>query len=150
MKKEKTTVTDLLIPIKIELPNNEFIIVKNNLELLESFGFNIEEFGSNTFIVRSHPTWLLEGFEEEQIRKIFEIVSVKEDFTREKFIDRTAMTLACRMSIKAHDYISEEDMTYLLDTLIACENPFTCPHGRPTIITYSKYELERLFKRSMN
>ncbi|MBQ3469225.1 MAG: DNA mismatch repair endonuclease MutL [Bacilli bacterium] len=150
MKKEKTTVTDLLIPIKIELPNNEFIIVKNNLELLESFGFNIEEFGSNTFIVRSHPTWLLEGFEEEQIHKIFEIVSVKEDFTREKFIDRTAMTLACRMSIKAHDYISEEDMTYLLDTLIACENPFTCPHGRPTIITYSKYELERLFKRSMN
>ena len=150
MSADSYTVTDMLVPINITLPSHEFIIVKNNLELLSSFGFNIEEFGHNTFIVRAHPTWLLEGYEEESIKKIFEIVSVKEDFSKEKFIEKTAITLACRMSIKAHDYISIDDMNYLLEKLISCENPFTCPHGRPTIITYTKYELERLFKRSMN
>ena len=69
---------------------------------------------------------------------------------KEKFIEKTATTLACRLSIKANDYISLDEAAYLLDTIRTCENPFTCPHGRPTIITYSNYELERLFKRVMN
>ena len=59
-----------------------------------------------------------------------------------------AATQACRMSIKANDYISEEDQIYLLEELRKCDNPFTCPHGRPTIITYSKYDLESMFERS--
>ena len=70
--------------------------------------------------------------------------------SKEKFIEKTATTLACRLSIKANDYISLDEAAYLLDTIRTCENPFTCPHGRPTIITYSNYELERLFKRVMN
>ena len=59
-----------------------------------------------------------------------------------------AATIGCRMSIKANDYLSYEDQVWLLDNLRYCENPFTCPHGRPTIITYTKYELEKLFKRA--
>ena len=61
-----------------------------------------------------------------------------------------AATMACRMSIKANDYISYDDQVFLLDTLRKCDNPFTCPHGRPTIITYTKYDLEKLFKRSLD
>ena len=66
------------------------------------------------------------------------------------FVWRISATQACRMSIKANDYINREDQEYLLDTLRCCNNPFTCPHGRPTIITYTKYDLEKLFKRSLD
>ena len=69
---------------------------------------------------------------------------------KEKFIEKTAITLACRMSIKANDYINLDDMKYLLTTLRKCQNPFTCPHGRPTIISYSIYDLEKLFKRAID
>ncbi len=149
MSEKTNTVIDPLIPIKIELPANEMIMVREHLDLLEEIGIKTEEFGSNTFIVRSHPTWFIEGYEKESLRKIFELVATKEEFSKEKFIEKTAITLACRMSIKANDYISIEDMEYLLDRLRECNNPFTCPHGRPTIITYTIYDLEKLFKRAM-
>lgn len=148
--KEKQVQVDLLVPIKIELPTNEFLIVKNNFSILEQYGFKAEEFGHNTIIIRSHPSWIMEGCEEECVRKVVDIVSVKEAFDFDQFVFKMAATMACRMSIKANDYISYEDQLYLLDTLRKCENPFTCPHGRPTIITYTKYDLEKLFKRSID
>ena len=148
--KEKNQVLDLLIPVKIELPTNEFIIVKENFNLLNTLGFKAEEFGINTIIIRSHPFWIKEDIAEECIRKVVELVSVKESFDFDKFVWRMAATMACRMSIKAHDFINYEDQEYLLDELSYCENPFTCPHGRPTIITYTKYDLEKLFKRVMD
>ena len=88
--------------------------------------------------------------EKDSIEKIISILLEKGTFSKEKFIEKTATTLACRLSIKANDYISLEEADYLLETIRTCENPFTCPHGRPTIITYSNYELEKMFKRVMN
>ena len=58
--------------------------------------------------------------------------------------------MACKISIKANDYLDLDTAKILLDNLRRTDNPFTCPHGRPTIITYSNYDLERLFKRAMN
>jgi DNA mismatch repair protein MutL len=150
MSAPTSEVTDLLIPIKIELPTNEYLIVKEHLDLLHEFGIGIEEFGPNTFLIRSHPIWLKEGLEEASLRKIVELVSVREAFSKEKFIERTAISLSCHMAIKANDYTSHEDQKYLLEHLRMCRNPFTCPHGRPTIITYTKYDLEKLFKRAMD
>lgn len=150
MSAPTSEVTDLLIPIKIELPTNEYLIVKEHLDLLHEFGIGIEEFGPNTFLIRSHPIWLKEGLEEASLRKIIELVSVRETFSKEKFIERTAISLSCHMAIKANDYTSPEDQKYLLEHLRMCHNPFTCPHGRPTIITYTKYDLEKLFKRAMD
>lgn len=144
------SVEELLVPISIELPANEFLIVHQHLDLLEQLHFKVEEFGGNCFLIRNHPTWLPKGKEKEAIQKIVDIISSTQDFNYEKFVDHTAATMACKMSIKANNHISLEDMEYLLDTLRKCENPFTCPHGRPTIITYTKYELEKLFKRAMN
>lgn len=141
---------DLLIPIKIELPNSDYIILKEHFSLLEELNFIIEEFGINTILIRSHPFWLPTNNLEEAIRKIIEIIISKESFDSYKFTEKVAITLACKMSIKANDHITLEQMEYLLDTLRETENPFTCPHGRPTIISYSKYELEKLFKRAMN
>ena len=148
--KEKKQPVDLLIPIKIELTSNEFLIIKNHLDMLKECAFAIEEFGDNTIIVRSHPNWIPENIAEECIRKVIDIVVSKEKFDFDQFVWRMAATIACRMSIKANDYISYEDQVWLLDNLRYCDNPFTCPHGRPTIITYTRYELEKLFKRAQD
>jgi DNA mismatch repair protein MutL len=148
--KEKVVIVDLLIPIKIELSASEVLIVKENFSLLEEYGFKTEEFGINTIIVRSHPSWIMDEVAEECIRKVIDIIITRESFDFDLFVWRMAATMACRMSIKANDYISYDDQMFLLDTLRKCDNPFTCPHGRPTIITYTKYELEKLFKRSLD
>ena len=143
-------VMDLLVPIKIELSNSEYLILKENFDVLEKLNFSIEEFGVNTILVRSHPTWLSEFRTKEAIEKIIGIIVEHESFYYSKFIDRVAATMACKMSIKGNSHITLEDMELVLEHLRKTKNPFTCPHGRPTIISYSKYELERLFKRVMN
>ena len=148
--KENVVIVDLLIPIKIELTTPEFLIIKENFELIKSYGFEIEEFGLNTVIIRSHPNWIYEDIAEDCIRKIIDIFAENKKFDFDQFVWRMASTMACRMSIKANDYISYEDQVYLLNELRKCENPFTCPHGRPTIITYTKQDLEKLFKRSLD
>lgn len=148
--KEKIVEVDLLVPVKIELSAPEFLVVKEHFGTLKQHGFVAEEFGINTIIVRSHPSWILEDIAEDCIRKVIDIIAVKEEFDFDQFVWRMAATMACRMSVKANDYISYEDQVWLLNELRKCENPFTCPHGRPTIITYTKYDLEKLFKRSLD
>ena len=148
--KDDYKVIDLLVPLKLEYSADEAIKIKEHLDILKSIGIGIEEFGDNTFIVRYHPTWFFEGYEKEAIEKIIAITLDKHEFDKEKFIYKTAATMACKMSIKANDYLTLDDMKVLLDNLRCCDNPFTCPHGRPTIITYSNYDLEKLFKRAMN
>ena len=148
--KDDYKIIDLLVPLKFEYSKDEFIKIKEHLDILKNIGISLEEFGDNTFIVRSHPTWFFEGYEREAIEKIIAITLEKGEFEKEKFIYKTASTMACKMSIKANDYLNLETAKILLDNLRKCDNPFTCPHGRPTIITYSNYDLERLFKRAMN
>lgn len=150
LSKENKDTTDLLVPIKLEYPKDEFLKIKEYLDVLKSIGVYLEEFGDHTFLVRRHPTFIYKGREKDSIEKIISILLEKGTFSKEKFIEKTATTLACRLSIKANDYISLEEADYLLETIRTCENPFTCPHGRPTIITYSNYELEKMFKRVMN
>jgi len=139
----------MLLPETIEFTNNEYIILKENFEFLNNMGFIIEEFGINSIVIKSHPIWLTKGFEIEQIKRIIELVINKEkDFDLAKFNDHLSATLACKASIKANTDISLDEMEYLINDLRKCSNPFNCPHGRPTIIYYSKYDLEKLFKRS--
>ena len=140
---------DVLIPYKIELPSNEYLVLEKNFAILDRLGFKYEEFGTNTIIIRTHPTWLPKYAPLEAIRKIIDIIVTNEDFDEDKFNEKVSITLACKMSIKAGDAISLEDMTYLINELRKTKNPFTCPHGRPTIIAYTKYDLEKLFKRAM-
>ncbi len=148
--KNNVIVIDLLVPIKVELAMHEYLIVKNNFAILEEYGFICEEFGINTILIRSHPNWIMSDIAEECIRKVIDIIATKEAFDFDLFVWRMASTMACRMSVKANDYISYDDQLWLLNELRKCENPFTCPHGRPTIITYTKYDLEKLFKRSID
>ncbi len=151
LKNEKVSTTKLLIPITIELSSSEFNKIQENMNLLTKMGFTLEEFGINTYLVKEHPTWLKVGYEEEQIRKIIDLVIAKEaDFDYIKFNEHIAITLACKMSIKANMHISYEAMEELLQELVNTSNPYNCPHGRPTIIHFTKYDLEKMFKRVMN
>mgnify|MGYP002763140565 FL=1 len=143
--------TNLLLPITIELSGSEFLTVQKEIPHLNELGFDIAPFGMNTIIIKAHPTWLRAGYEEESIRKIIDlIVSGVTSIDPVKFNESVAITLACKMSIKANMRISHEAQEELLDELCACDNPYNCPHGRPTIIKFSIYDLERMFKRSMN
>lgn len=147
--KDTNTSVDLLVPIKIELSNNEYLSLKESINVLDEMGFIYEDFGFNTLIIRSHPSWIKKEYTNETIRKIIEVIIEHKDFNKEKFNERIAITLACKMSIKANEHISHEEMNVLLERLRNTNNPFTCPHGRPTVITYTIYELEKMFKRVM-
>ena len=151
LKEEKTTTVAPLFPITIELNSSDFLTIKEHMELLNSLGFLIEEFGLNTFIIKEHPTWLKEGYEEESIHKIFDtIISIGDRFDRVKLNEHIAITLACKMSIKANTRISTEAQEEILRELVNTDNPYNCPHGRPTIIKFTIYDLEKMFKRAMN
>ncbi|MDD5605634.1 MAG: DNA mismatch repair endonuclease MutL [Dehalococcoidales bacterium] len=146
----KPLTTKMLIPFTLELPNNEYLILNENLDILTKMGFNIQEMGINTITVKEHPLWLPINNVEEATRRIIEIILEKEkNFSIEKFNEKVATNLSCKMSIKANTNISTMEMEQLINDLRACINPYNCPHGRPTIIEYSIYELEKLFKRSI-
>ena len=141
---------DMLFPINIEYPANEFIIIKENIEFIKNLGIEIEEFGATSFVIRSHPTWFKEGYEEEFVRNILEkIITMEKNFNVERFNDSVSATMACKASIKGNEAVSIEEMEALINDLSKTDNPYTCPHGRPTIIHYPIYELEKLFKRAM-
>ena len=151
LKEKKVVKIGMLIPITIEFTSSEFNIIKGKLDMLESIGIDAEEFGINTLIIKTHPSYLKEGYEEESVRKIIDIIlNTDKDFDRVKFEEKIAITLACKMSIKANHHISMEEITYILDELVKCDNPYNCPHGRPTIIKFSIYDLEKMFKRVMD
>lgn len=139
-----------IIPIVVELPMNEYLIIKENMDILDKLNIEIEEFGTSSFRVISHPTWFISGKEEDIVKQIIELILVKEkDFSIEKFNDNLAKMVSCKMSIKANTYIDKPSMESLINDLRKCKNPYNCPHGRPSIIHFSIYELEKMFKRSI-
>ena len=151
LKEEKTSTIAPLFPINVELNSSDFLTIKENINVLTDMGFVIEEFGFNTFTIKEHPTWLKAGYEEESIRKIIDsIISIGSRFDRVKFNEHIAITLACKMSIKANTRISQEAQEEILRELVNTDNPYNCPHGRPTIIKFTIYDLEKMFKRAMN
>lgn len=139
-----------LIPINIELPLNEAMIIEKNMDILASLNIKVERFGNSSFRVIEHPLWFTKGYETETIKAIFDNILEKEkNFDLGKFRDNLAKMVSCKMSIKANTDISFADMESLISDLRQCHNPFNCPHGRPTIINFTKYELEKMFKRSI-
>ena len=150
LKEQDIHITNLLIPYTIELNPSDYIKFNERKNILTVMGFGIEEFGINTLVFKSHPSWLLPGFEFESINKLVDLVINDYNIDRIKFYDSVSKTLACKMSVKGNTRITQDAMQTIIDDLVLCDNPYNCPHGRPTIITFTKYELERMFKRVMN
>lgn len=139
-----------LVPIIIELPTNEYFIIKKNIDIIRNMNIEIEEFGTNSYRITSHPTWFPRHNPDKVMRNIIDqIIKEEHNFNLAKFNDHLAATMACKASVKGNTRITIEDMESLINQLRNCENPFNCPHGRPTIIEFTIYELEKMFKRSL-
>lgn len=137
----------ILTPIIIEVP----LAVKENeydwLDSLTEMGFTIEDFGQNSYVIREIPTFMDLSEAEDFVKIYVDNVTEGTNLNNTVVINKL-ITKSCKSAIKAHDYISMEEMKALLDQLKRCRNPFSCPHGRPTFIKFSQYEIERMFKRA--
>ncbi|WP_078427000.1 DNA mismatch repair endonuclease MutL [Alkalihalobacterium alkalinitrilicum] len=144
-----TELQDLLVPITIECTQNEFIILKEYAEELKQVGLFLDPFGPQTYMIRSYPTWLPKGMEDETLREMIDEVLSKKKIDIKKFREEAAILMSCKAAIKANRHLRTDEQFALLETLRKCVDPFTCPHGRPIIIHYSTYEMEKMFKRIM-
>lgn len=140
--------TAMLFPITIELTSNEYILLKEHLNLLNDLKFKVEEFGINSIIIKEHPAWLPTNNLEDSIRTIIDVIIKEKEFSIEKFNEKVATMMSCKHAVRANTHLTMEDMRDLVQDLRNCKNPFNCPHGRPTTVFYSNYDLEKLFKRS--
>ena len=145
----KDATISMIVPIVIELPQDEFLIIKKNIDIIRNLNIDIEEFGAMSYRISSHPTWFPRNNPDKVMRHIFEqVIKEEKNFELAKFHDHLAATMACKASVKGNTRISIQDMESIINQLRECENPFNCPHGRPTIIEFTIYELEKMFKRS--
>ncbi|WP_188455628.1 DNA mismatch repair endonuclease MutL [Virgibacillus oceani] len=139
----------LLIPMTFDFSKQEAIFIEQYKEELEKVGLFFEPFGNQSYIIRSYPNWFPQGFEEEVIREMIAQIMGEERIDIEAIREDAAILMSCKRSIKANHYLNQDDMFRLLEDLRSTTDPFTCPHGRPIIVHFSSYELEKMFKRVM-
>lgn len=139
----------LLFPLTFEFTTDETLLIEQHIEEFEKVGIFLEPFGEKTYAVRSYPSWFPKGEEEDIIRDIVNQVLQYKRIDIEKLREEIAILMSCKRSIKANQYLSTDDMERLLNDLRKTNDPFTCPHGRPVIIHFSYYEIEKMFKRIM-
>ncbi|GAA0461832.1 DNA mismatch repair endonuclease MutL [Alkalibacillus silvisoli] len=142
-------VQELSIPLTFEFTQQEVITIEENQEQFEKVGLFLEHFGDNSFLVRSYPSWFPNGEEESIIRDMVEELINGKIIDLEKIREEAAILMSCKRSIKANHYLNHQEMSYLIDELRTCHDPFTCPHGRPIVVHFSEYELQKMFKRIM-
>ncbi|MGG2014524.1 DNA mismatch repair endonuclease MutL [Bacillus sp. S10(2024)] len=142
-------VQELLVPYRIDLSLNEFLRIEEQLEELKKVGIFLEQFGHQSFIVRSHPTWFPKGQEMEIIDEMMQQVLKLKKVDIKKLREEAAIMMSCKASIKANQYLTNDQIFALLEELRTTTNPYTCPHGRPILVHHSTYELEKMFKRVM-
>ncbi|XEO94917.1 DNA mismatch repair endonuclease MutL [Latilactobacillus sakei] len=142
-----TSVQNLLVPLVLEYPNSDALKIQEKAALLASVGIQLENFGQNSFVVHSHPTWIEQGQEETTIRGMIDDVLKDGRISIAQFREKTAIMMSCKQAIKAHHHLDDAQAKALLADLAKTENPFNCPHGRPVLIHYTQKDLEKMFKR---
>ena len=143
------TVSEPLIPIVVTLNPSEMALLNSEkMALLESVGLKLEPFGINAYQVRQIPSWAKEYDEQAYVDDILHEALHGDKIDIPKLRTHVIATMSCKRSVKAHDRLSLSEMQYLLDTLLRCDNPHSCPHGRPTIVHFTQYEIEKMFKRT--
>ena len=137
-----------MVPEILEVKNNELQIIKDNMDLFDKVGFEIEEFGGNSIKISAVPSEVtgiaIKELFYDLIDSLQKDSGVKENDKVEYFI----FTMACKAAVKANMNLDPREIESLMDQMMRLENPFTCPHGRPTAIKMTKGELEKKFKRT--
>ncbi|MGG1290358.1 DNA mismatch repair endonuclease MutL [Bacillus smithii] len=140
---------EMLVPLTLEFSADEYMKILEYKDELEKVGVFLEPFGIHSFIVRAHPQWFPKGEEQEIIEDILQQLITMKTVDIKKLREEAAIMMSCKRSIKANHHLRQDEIQALLDDLRKASNPFTCPHGRPVIIHFSAYELEKMFKRVM-
>lgn len=140
---------ELLIPLKFEFSVSEIPLIMDNEKELKKLGIVFEPFGGTTIIVREIPLWIPKNLENEFIYDIINHLINNFKVNKSIMYESLAKTLSCKKSIKANTNILDIEVYELMNNLKNCEMPFTCPHGRPTLVKISNYEIEKMFKRVM-
>ena len=135
----------LLLPDIITLTHKEMEIAKDNMEMFEKAGFSLEEFGENTIKLTGVPTVCIDLDNKELFLETLDEINTVARTAKQEKEERFIATVACKAAVKANMVLTREEVESLMDKLLALPNPFTCPHGRPTAIKMSKYDIERKF-----
>ncbi len=147
--REERNLQELLVPLTIECSLDEYLFLEEHADVFEEVGIMLEPFGHQTFIVKAHPVWFPKGEERETIDEMINLCLEKKKINISDLREEAAIMMSCKAAIKANHHLRQDEITALLNTLREAENPFTCPHGRPILIHFSSYELEKMFKRVM-
>jgi len=138
--KINTNTQMMLIPELIELPNKEIEFIKQNMELIKNTGFDIELFGDKTIKINGVPD--LEYKSKLSNRRLFldilDEMTSKQNGNFKSVEERFIATVACKAAVKAGMNLTEKEVDYLIQNLLTLKNPYTCPHGRPTTVKFSK------------
>ncbi|MNJ41124.1 DNA mismatch repair protein MutL [compost metagenome] len=140
---------ELLLPITLEFTSAESEKLKDRLSWFQKAGVILEHFGGGTFRVVSCPYWFPQGEESSIIEEMAEWVLNERAIDLAKLREKSSTLVSCKASIKANQKLTSEEATTLIRRLAACKQPYTCPHGRPIVVSFSSYDLEKLFKRVM-
>jgi DNA mismatch repair protein MutL len=143
------TMQHLMFPITLELGKKEALVTQARLGDLNKAGFLLEEFGSNSFLVRALPSAVAQGARAETVVRevIDELVEKTESRKLLVPAEEVLITASCKMAVKAGDPLTFDEMNGLLADLLQCENPYTCPHGRPIIVEIGNADMDRRFGR---
>lgn len=147
LAEEADAMQELLVPLVLEYPSDEVMIISEHLETLASAGVVLEPFGQNSFIIREHPTWMIAGQEKDTIEEMIDFFLERKNLSVGLFREATAIMMSCKRSIKANHRLSDAEAVALLEQLPQCENPYNCPHGRPVLVKLTTRDLEKMFKR---
>ncbi|CUM97442.1 MULTISPECIES: DNA mismatch repair endonuclease MutL [Turicibacter] len=149
LKDVKGDCIELIIPMVLKYSANELLLLKESLPSLMKFGFEIEEFGGQSLVVRTIPVWVQNLDAKLIVETILQQIIYDNKVDIGKLRESVAIMMSCKGSIKANQYINEHEIKQMLVDLCLCDQPYTCPHGRPIIVKLTKYEIEKLFKRVM-
>ena len=138
---------NFLVPLVLNYSTVDALTITQHLDTLTAVGIDLESFGQNSFILRSHPTWFKEGQEEETAKEMNDWLIKNGKLTVQEFRLKTAIMMSCKRAIKANHHLDEREAKALLQRLPQCENPFNCPHGRPVTVHFNDQDLEKMFKR---
>lgn len=147
IKNEVVTSYDLLIPMTFDFTQAEEMVINERMDYFNDLGIYFESFGGKTIVIRSVGTWIPNRYVKEYLEEIFTSIINGRNRSKEEFLDSVAKSIACKSSIKGNEYHNLEEAQKLLELLNKAKNPFTCPHGRPVIVKFSRYEIEKWFKR---
>lgn len=137
----------LLLPDVITLTHKEMDIAKDNMRMFEQAGFTLEEFGENTIKLMGVPTVCIDLDTKELFLETLDEINTVARTAKQEKEEKFIATVACKAAVKANMALTDEEVEKLMDSLLKLPNPFTCPHGRPTVIKMTKYDIERKFAR---